>query len=355
MTPERLRAITGLYGGLRIAVVGDFCLDRYLEIDSARAEVSIETGLPVHNVMRARAQPGAAGTVLNNLAALGVGELLPIGWCGDDGEGYELRRAMAALPGVNLSHFHTTSDRRTFTYCKPLILEPNGSPRELNRLDTKNWTPTPSHIESLTIQSLEQLADHVDAVILLDQVDLAETGTITSGLLEYIDRVTVERPRLRIVGDSRRGLRGWPAVTLKMNAAEFSNLVGRPLPMMIDEVKKFASELAMRQGRDVFVTLAERGIVGATPDGGVAHQFALPVRGEIDIVGAGDAVTANLTAAFAAGANLHESLLLASLASSIVIHKLGTTGTATQRELDELLDAASGAEPASKSVRNQPT
>ena len=26
-------------------------LDRYLEIDPARAEVSIETGLPVHNVM----------------------------------------------------------------------------------------------------------------------------------------------------------------------------------------------------------------------------------------------------------------------------------------------------------------
>ena len=25
MTPERLRAITGAYGGLRIAVVGDFC------------------------------------------------------------------------------------------------------------------------------------------------------------------------------------------------------------------------------------------------------------------------------------------------------------------------------------------
>ena len=98
MTPERLRAITGAYGGLRIAVVGDFCLDRYLEIDPARAEVSIETGLPVHNVMGVRAQPGAAGTVLNNLVALGVGELLPVGWCGDDGEGFELRRAWPRCP-----------------------------------------------------------------------------------------------------------------------------------------------------------------------------------------------------------------------------------------------------------------
>ena len=63
MTPARFQAVTSQYPGLRIAVVGDFCLDRYLEIDPARSEVSIETGLPVHNVVRVRAQPGGAGTV----------------------------------------------------------------------------------------------------------------------------------------------------------------------------------------------------------------------------------------------------------------------------------------------------
>lgn len=31
MTPERFRSITRRYSKLRIAVVGDFCLDRYLE------------------------------------------------------------------------------------------------------------------------------------------------------------------------------------------------------------------------------------------------------------------------------------------------------------------------------------
>ena len=94
MTPERFRAITSRYARLRIAVVGDFCLDRYLEIDPARGETSIETGLPVHNVARVRAQPGGAGTILNNLVALGVGRIVPVGFCGDDGEGYELRREL---------------------------------------------------------------------------------------------------------------------------------------------------------------------------------------------------------------------------------------------------------------------
>ena len=109
--------------------------------------------------------------------------------------------------------------------------------------------------------------------------------------------------------------------------------------MAIEEVQTLAAELATCQERDVFVTLAEQGLIGACADGRVFHQPALPVRGEIDIVGAGDAVTANLTAALAVGADMHESLLLASLASSVVIHKLGTTGTASPHELAALLDA----------------
>src|SRR5438552_13836431 len=108
MTRERFQAIAGRYRDLSIAVLGDFCLDRYLEIDPARQEVSLETGLPVHNVVNVRAQPGGAGTVLNNLAALGVGTIFPVGFAGNDGEGYELRRALAAQPGVRLDHFLQT-------------------------------------------------------------------------------------------------------------------------------------------------------------------------------------------------------------------------------------------------------
>ena len=111
MTPARFSEITAKYATLRIAVVGDFCLDRYLEIDPAKAEVSLETGLPVHNVINVRAQPGGAGTIVNNLSALGVGTILPVGLVGDDGEGYELSSAMKGLAGVRLTHLvqHETS------------------------------------------------------------------------------------------------------------------------------------------------------------------------------------------------------------------------------------------------------
>ncbi len=337
MNLERFEATTQRYPSLRIAVVGDFCLDRYLEIDAARSEVSIETGLTVHNVTRVRAQPGAAGTILNNLAALGVGTIFPVGFAGDDGEGYELCRALTAKPGVRLDHFLRTSDRRTFTYCKPLILEPGKSPRELNRLDSKNWTPTPAAVERQLVQALCELAPNVDAMILLDQVEIPDTGVVTRGLLNQVRELTALQPGLLIGADSRRGLRGFPPVIFKMNATELAALSNIPLGADLEAIQQTARTLARQNGHPVFITLAERGILGASANGQVEHVAALPVRGEIDIVGAGDAVMANLITALAAGATLGETLVLANAAASVVVHQLGTTGTATVGQLRELL------------------
>jgi rfaE bifunctional protein kinase chain/domain len=337
---DRFEDVTAGYSALRVAVLGDFCLDRYLEIDPGRAEVSIETGLPVHNVVRVRAQPGAAGTILNNLVALGVGTLYPIGFCGLDGEGFELRRALEQMPGVRLNGFVTSEERRTFTYCKPLVVAQGQAPRELSRLDTKNWTPTPASVESRMINNLEMLADQLDALIVLDQVDQPGTGVVTDGVLSAVGKLGERRPDLWILADSRRGLARFPRVCFKMNRNELAMLVGRDSQGGLAEVEQWARDLARRQGKPVFVTLSEAGMLGARPEGEVVRVPTWPVRGEIDIVGAGDAVTANLLTALAAGAELREALELANAAASIVIHQLGTTGTATVRQLHELLFGA---------------
>jgi rfaE bifunctional protein kinase chain/domain len=336
MNPERLQSITDKYSSLRIAIVGDFCLDRYLEIDPRRKEISIETGLPVYNVQNVRCQPGAAGTILNNLVALGTKEIYPVGFAGEDGEGFELARSLAAKPGICLDHFFKTDLRRTFTYTKPLLVEPGKVPVELNRLDFKNWSPTPPTVSEHLRRSLAALAADVDAIILLDQVDIADTGVVTQSVLEEVGAVARMRPDLFIIADSRRSLKSFPPLSFKMNKSEFKTLTGTASECPIAAMKATALELARHQRRHVFVTLAEEGILGASPDGKAEHVPALPLRGEIDIVGAGDAVTANLTAAFSARATLSEALELAMLASSIVIHQLGTTGTASIRQLLEL-------------------
>lgn len=329
MSPARFFALTARYGSLRLAVIGDYCLDRYLEIDPARAETSIETGLPVYNVVRVRAQAGAAGTVLNNLVALGIGTLHVAGFCGEDGEGYELRRALAAMPGVKMEHFLQTPERRTFTYCKPLVVEPGREPRELNRLDSKNWSATPERLGRELAERVLALAQEIDAAIVMEQVDEPGTGAITSHVREALGELAAKYPGLPIVADSRRGLGDYPAVICKMNLAELRVLLREPQLEDLEKVRAGAKRLAATRGRPVFITMAERGIVGAAPDGTCEHVPSLPIRGTIDVVGAGDSVTANLAPALAAGATLREAMELAMAAANIVVHQLGTTGEAT--------------------------
>lgn len=345
MNSTRFEELTARYRSLRIALVGDFCLDRYLEIDPARAEISIETGLTVHNVVRVRSQPGGAGTILNNLAALGVGRVHAIGFCGDDGEGYELRRALEAVRTpeggacVDTAGFRTAASRRTFTYCKPLVVEAGKNPVELNRLDSKNWTATPAELEAALVESVAAVRDDVDAVILLDQVDVAETGVVTRRVREAVAELFAARPSVVVLADSRQGLGEFPKLGFKMNAAELARMGGGDSGGVpeIAAVRDAAAALARKNGKPVVVTLAERGIVGAASDGTVEHVAAFPVRGEIDVVGAGDSVTANLSAALAAGATIREALELAMAGASHVVHQLGTTGTANVAQLRSLL------------------
>src|SRR3954447_20043020 len=102
MTRRQFQEVASGYRKLRIALVGDLCLDRYFEIDPGLQEISIETNLPVHNVVRVRCQPGGAGTILNNLVALNVGSVHPVAITGKDGEGYELRKALQSSSSVVL-------------------------------------------------------------------------------------------------------------------------------------------------------------------------------------------------------------------------------------------------------------
>ncbi|MEC9378337.1 MAG: carbohydrate kinase, partial [Candidatus Latescibacterota bacterium] len=77
--------------------MGDFFLDAYFDCDPRLNEPSVETGKTAYQVVRTRRQAGAAGTVVANLAALGCHQIDTIGYIGNDGEGFELRRALTGL------------------------------------------------------------------------------------------------------------------------------------------------------------------------------------------------------------------------------------------------------------------
>src|SRR5438105_8267592 len=140
LTDAALQQILQRLPALTIGVIGDLFLDRYLDIDGGLTEPSLETGLDAYQVTRVRSCPGAAGTIINNLAALGVKEVVAISVIGDDGEGHELRQALTDLKIVNTRWLlsSTRNGFRTPTYTKPMLREKGLPPRELNRLDIKN-------------------------------------------------------------------------------------------------------------------------------------------------------------------------------------------------------------------------
>ena len=336
MNSKRLEQITARYAGLSIALFGDFCLDRYLEIDPALQETSLETGLPVHNVTRVRSQPGAAGTVLNNLVALGVGRVIPLGFAGDNGEGFELIRPLRAMPGVAMDSFVQTPLRRTFTYCKPLVLEAGKPPRESIAWTARIGRPRRPPWKTGSRPPCGS-APQIDALIVMDQVDLADTGVATRRVLEALGAIATGRPELCVLADSRRSLRGYPAVGLKMNRAELGMLLGSTSPVGLDQTKLSATELARRKRPPRLRHLGGRRPHGGGPRRRAGlHQVAAAPRRDRHCR-CRRLVTANLASALAAGASLSEAVELANAAASVVIHQLGTTGSATVRQIAEVL------------------
>jgi len=307
----------------RIGVVGDLFLDRYLDIDAALTEPSVETGLDAYQVVRVRSYPGALGTVINNLAALGVGKILPVAFYGDDGEGYELQQALDQMPAIEKGGLYVTPQRRTPTYAKPMLGRAGEVPRELNRLDIKNRTPTPPLTEESILRLLKIHWDRVDAWIVLDQVSEADCGVITRRVRDRIAELAAATPARFVLADSRENIFHFRSVCVKPNQREAAAYPGG------------AATFARETGRHVFQTLGEQGIDLFAPTGEQVHVPAYPVAGPTDIVGAGDSTSAGIACSVMAGATYEQAAAFGNLVASITVQQIGVTGTATPQQVRE--------------------
>jgi rfaE bifunctional protein kinase chain/domain len=320
---------------LRIGVIGDLFLDRYLDIDAALTEPSLETGLDAYQVVRVRSVPGAAGTVINNLVALGVGRVAPVAVIGNDGEGHELLQALRSLVPVECQGVITTGHRRTPTYTKPLLHEHGRPPRELNRLDIKTRERMSAALEGVLLDLIDRTWERADALVVLDQVSEEDCGVVTAGVRNHLAEKARSSPDKFVLADSRERIGLFHDVCVKPNLQECRRGVtagdGEAVP-----AATAAEELSRRAGRAVFCTAGEAGIVVVEGPGQVAVQVpGYPVSGPIDVVGAGDSTSAAIVCAVAAGASYLEAAAFGNLVASITIQQLGTTGTASPAQVRE--------------------
>ncbi len=336
MCAERLEEILAGFTRLRIAVLGDFFLDKYLHVDPSKAEVSIETGKTAHQVVDIRHSPGAAGTVVCNLAALEAGSLHAVGFCGDDGEGYDLRKGLAAI-GCDFRHLHIAAERRTPTYLKPRDQNSSGLEGEHNRYDTKNRRPTEDALQQAILTSLDGLLPGLDAVIVLDQVEEAECGAVTTTVREGLADRARRWPGVVFWADSRLRIRQFRSVLIKPNQFEAVGMENPPPGEEIDSERllEAAARLRTETGAPVCVTRGSQGMYVTDPEPTLVP--GVRVSGPIDPTGAGDSATAGAVAALCAGATLAEAALVGNLVASITVEQLATTGTASRRRVLERL------------------
>ncbi|MGI9458166.1 MAG: bifunctional heptose 7-phosphate kinase/heptose 1-phosphate adenyltransferase [Aeoliella sp.] len=337
MTQDRLAELIDAFPLARIAVVGDFFLDKYLDCDPAIEERSVETGRAAHQVTGIRTSPGCAGTVVGNLASLGAGTLYAIGTTGNDGEGYDLRHRLKEL-GCQTEHLHAIAGRMTPTYLKPRNMRDVSLAGEHDRYDTRNRTETDAATEQLIIHSLDVVLPNVDALVIMDQVEERNRGVIT----EVVRNAIVERATrfedIVFWADSRRRIREYQHVIIKPN--EFEAL-GRETWLPDERVDLMTLRPAVEKLRrkvkaPIVVTRGALGLIVTDPEWTVVP--GVRVDGEIDPTGAGDSVSAGMVMALCSGAELPEAAIVSNLVASITVQQLATTGLVQPDQLSDRLN-----------------
>jgi rfaE bifunctional protein kinase chain/domain len=308
--------------GKRILVVGDICLDRWCTYAPDLAEPSRETGLARTAVIATEVTPGAAGTVANNLKALGVGLVSVLGVIGDDGHGLELKRALVR-GGIDASLLVEAAGA-TFTYTK--LINQKTMLEDLGRLDFISLPPPPD-VELEVVRRLELCLAEYDAILVADQMETALGGAVTAGVRDALIRAGRSGAGKLIWVDSRLRIEKFAGLVLKPNQREANEACAR-LGLSAGD---YGGLREATSSPLLVVTHGGAGITLAAP-GGISTVETTPHTAPVDVTGAGDSFSAGMVLALSAGASPVRAARFGHLVGSVTVMKPGT-GTASPAEV----------------------
>ena len=301
--------ISSGWNDIRVAVVGDVMLDRYIWGEVER--ISPEAPVPVVRAGRTEECPGGAANVAMNIAGLGATAIL-LGFCGDDAEGRGLQAALRKR-GVEptltvLSNHPTTTKLRIL-----------GGKQQMLRLDNEQVGGYDPEAFAKLIEQIESAVESADILVLSDYAK--------GVLAEEVCRRAISAARKRnipILVDPKQKdfsrYRG--ATTICPNLAELSVASRTPtsdLEALLSAGQQMVADLDLEY---LVATLSERGIAILRP----GSRFLAPAvaRQVFDVSGAGDTVIGTLALCIASGLNIESAAQLANIAAGIVVGKVGT-------------------------------
>ena len=328
---ENLKKILEDISKVKIAVIGDFCLDAYWFIDESLSEISIETSLSTRPVSRQRYSLGGAGNVTANLAAMGVSDVRAFGVVGSDPFSTEMIRLME-ITGINSRNLLIQEqDWNTHTYAKPYL---NDS--ELNRVDFGNFNKLSEKTADQLLENLIHEILEIDLIIINQQV---VSGIHTEYFKKRLSDVIHRFPDKKFFTDSRNFNDFYGDTIHKMNDIEAARLCGiTKIPdedIPVSEVRSYAANLAERFRMPLFITCGGKGSVVADRTG-ITEIPGLMITARVDTVGAGDSYLAGCASALAAGCDLKIAGFMGTFVAGVTVQKLFQTGTASPAEILEI-------------------
>ena len=315
--------LTNSLPNLKIAVIGDVMVDRYVFGDVSR--ISPEAPVPVNRVSSVKEVLGGAGNVASNLANLDCHVYLGA-VAGVDDHGRVLDKLLIA-DGIDTSGLIYDNNRSTITKMRIL-----GDRQQMMRLDFETITPITTDEEERLISWLDGLCQQgLQGIVISDY----GKGVCTPTLLQEVFRLAHTYNVQTIVDPKGADWSKYDGATcITPNVKELGESLGRLIPNEDASVIEAAKEVLGKLNIQYIIgTRSAKGITVVAKDGRTWHNPATQ-QDVFDVSGAGDTVVAMMISCLASGLSMRLALHIANGAAGIVVSKVGTYPIHRQELID---------------------
>mgnify|MGYP003598554288 FL=1 len=305
--------LTNTLPNLKLAVIGDIMVDRYVFGDVSR--ISPEAPVPVNRVSKVKKVLGGAGNVASNLANLDCKVYLG-GVAGKDAHGTMLESLLQA-DHIDTTGIQYVESRETITKMRIL-----GDRQQMMRLDFETLSPLSLDEEVNLLTWLTNLCEQgIDGIVVSDY----GKGVCTPSLLEKLF-ILAKKYNIRTIVDPKGN--DWSkyagATCITPNVKELGECVGRVLEnedaVIVQAAKDVLESIDLEY---IIATRSAKGITVVSKDGRTWHNPATQQE-VFDVSGAGDTVVAMMLTCLAGGLSLRLALHIANSAAGVVVAKVGT-------------------------------
>ena len=318
-----LREIIDRFSKVRILVVGDIMMDRFIWGKVSR--ISPEAPVPVVLFEREDLILGGAANVVNNIHSLG-GKVSLCGVVGNDEYADKILEKIDEI-GVKTDGIFKEKGRRT-TVKTRIIAHQHPYQQQLARIDRETMDHPKPHTNRSLLNFLSENVVHFDGIVISDY----GKGVLTRKLSQMVIQKAKRYRKFIMVDPKPKNFSFYKGATvITPNAKEAGEASGMPVTDF-SSLKK-AGRILLNKSR-CSILIVTQGEEGMTVFESSDNSFAVPTvaKDVYDVTGAGDTVIGTLALAWGAGAKVKEAAMLANYAAGIVVGKMGTA-TATRKDL----------------------